>query len=276
MAPVEPVVIQDSAFRKQISDLNLSVVSSPGLTIKHVPFSKPYTVRALYSDGTPAGNFQITVSYPESRSGESIIYGTSSIKTDTTGTAVFNPPVPDCAFDSHILFQPSIPSADPELAKIAAGASVQAPWKVRTDFIGKGGIICLVDCDLKGSPSSSKLLISMMTSGFTNIGNVDFSKEIKSGNQQAVYDAAHSLVGNSAAFFVYGIVKYAKPVEKTADGFTCELEGDIICLDMKNGKQLYSMHKTTGPVVEKTEWKLPDTAKQILAKEITASIIYGM
>jgi len=273
---VQQIIPENDLFLEKMKGVSLSVASAPGTTIKHKAFSAPYVVKAVRSDGKPVAGLKITVTYPESRDdGSSIVNGTVSIETDDTGTAVYTPSIPEYAFENEVLFQPAVPSSDPAVLKVAKQVSVTAPWKVRTDYMNKGGIICLVDYNTKGSPSSSKLLITLINKGFSNVGNVDFTKEIKSGNQQAVYEAAHKLVGSSASYFIYGTVKTVDPVTKTASGFTCSLEGTIFCLDMKTGHQIFTAQKTVS-IQEKAEWKVIDTAKEELGKVLAEAIMYGM
>ena len=268
-------------LRSLIKDITLSVISKPDATVKHVPFNRPYKVKAAYADGTPAKNFSITVSYPDSKNNDSVVYASTILKTESNGEISFTPPVPSCAANSTVLFRPSVSVTDPDIIKLAADAGTESAWKVRTDYAKKGGIICLVDYDSKGRPvmnnsiSSSRLLMELINSGFSNIGNADFSREIRDGNQDTIYQAARKLVGGSAAYFIYGTVKYIKPVEKGNDSYSCSLNGDVVCLDMSTGKQLYSARRAV-TAQDKAEWKVLDAARSALAKQIATAVIYGM
>ncbi|MCR5290566.1 MAG: hypothetical protein K6E51_11275 [Treponema sp.] len=270
----EPTPSPFEQFLVDNADITLIVSSSPKSTTKKKTFSKPYSINVLHNNA-PVPGYEVSISYPVSRDGDSITFATTTAVTDSNGAISFMPEIPTYSFDSEITFQPAVHTSDPQILKEVAAMSVKAPYKVSTDYIGKGGILCLVDSDASGSPSSSKLLKHLLNNGFYNVGNADFNRQIKTGNQQAVYEAAHKLVGNSVGFLIYGTISYENAIQKTADGYTCTLTGDIYCLEMKTGNQLYATKRSV-TVTAQTQWQLIDTARDTLTKEIAQAVIYGM
>ncbi|MFC2281886.1 MAG: hypothetical protein ACFNLN_09975, partial [Treponema socranskii subsp. buccale] len=70
----DPADIEQNEFLTKISDIALNVVSFPKQTVKHVPFSSAYTLLVKDADGKEVSGMSITVSYPVSRTDDSIVY----------------------------------------------------------------------------------------------------------------------------------------------------------------------------------------------------------
>jgi len=80
-----PDVIEQNEFLTKISGIALNVVSFPKQTVKHVAFSSAYTILVKDADGKEAAGMPITVSYPASRTDDSIVYDTTVLTTDENG-----------------------------------------------------------------------------------------------------------------------------------------------------------------------------------------------
>ena len=273
-APVIPEPTPAEKFLAENADTTLSVTSVPAATVKHKAFSKPYKV-SVTKHGAPAADYRLVVSYPVSKDGDIVFYEKQTISTGADGIAVFTPGVPEDSFNTHVTFMPAVSSSDPEVVKLVSDMSVEAPWKVSTDYKYKGGIISVMETDARGSPFSSKLLMDLVGKGFANIGNGDFTREIKTGNQQTVYKAAKNLAGGSVGFLIYGTVKPEGAAVKTADGYAYSLTGEIYVLDMKTGRQLYKTIRTVS-VTDAAQWKVLDVAKDALASELAEAVLFGM
>ncbi|MDE5799324.1 MAG: hypothetical protein K2H73_09990, partial [Treponemataceae bacterium] len=70
-------------------------------------------------------------------------------------------------------------------------------------------------------------------------------------------------------------VRYAQPIQKTADGCTCTLSGDITCLSMKDGSVLY--HTTrTATASDAREQQALAKARADLTRQIADAVYYGL
>ncbi len=257
-----------------LPDLVLEAGAAPAQVRTGQEFSSPFSATVIHeAAGTPAEGIIVTVSYPEGRLNDDVTFATTTLTTDGQGLVTFTPPSTDFTCDSQITF--SVESK-------TGTKSVSVPYKVRTDRHNKGGTISIVDYTKDGTPvrdnsrSASALLTAFLRNGFSNVGLIDFVNEIHSGNQQRVYQAAKDILGNGSNFFVYGTVKYNGDIVRDGSTYTIPLVGDIICLDMKSGRQLYH---TVVEVVGTggSEWAALDNARNgLYGPEAAKRIIYGM
>lgn len=239
-------------YRDAARDITLSLAGAPSGTVKGKQPGTPYTVRALRTDGSAAQGLAVTVQYPVSRENDDVTYGSALLVTADDGTASFTPPPPAQAMSAELRFFPALPeiavdadSAQAELEGIAAEKTLSVPYKVRTDYLAKGGSIALVDYSSSGRPvtdnsmSSSALLAALMRKGYVGIGNADFTRQI-TGDRSGLYSAAKSLFGGASSFLIYGTVKYSQPPHKTDSGYAAGIMVEIACMDMRDGSTMYS------------------------------------
>ena len=268
-------------YKQQIEGISLVKVSAPKETSVAKQFSAPYVIKAEKS-GAAVPQLQIAVSYPDSRSENEIIWGLELLTTGDDGTVSFLPPISKNSFNSDIKFYPAGDITNPEIEKLALQASLSIPYKVKTNKQNSGGTIAIVDFAQNGKPitsnsvSSSALLMALMRHGFTRIGNADFTNAILKDDSEQVYKVAKSLLGNNSAFLVYGTVKYEQIVTKNDDGtYSCSLIGNISCLNMQDGKLLYSTEEKIS-VTENKEWDCLPKARNELAEKLSQDILYGL
>lgn len=279
-ASVKPTAYQ--LYKDKIDGIALNVHSAPKATTKGRAFSSPYSVKVTKSaDGTPAEGVELTVRYPVSKKDDEIQYGETKITSNGNGTANFTPPVPQLTVNGTVTIFPAGDTADEDIATAAELAGVTAAYQVRTNLLQAGGCLAIVDFSQNGTPittrsdSSSSVLTEMMKKGFVRVGNIDFTKEVATGDKDRVYNAAKPMIGGSSAYLVYGTVKYQAPVAKADAGYTCTLVADITCLNMKDGSVLYHTVKTASATDEK-DWQVVPKARADLAKQIADAVYYGL
>lgn len=272
----------ESLYAKKIQDITLSVHSYPNETVKGKAFSAPFSFKAVKSDGTPASGLELSITYPETKINGQLGFALANLTTDSNGTVTFIPATPSYSFNSEIRAYPSGDITNPEIQKLAEKAAVKAPYKVRTNRADKGGTISLLDFNSSGKPvlndssSSSSLLMCLMRKGFTRIGNADFSASILTDDVSNVYKVAKALVGNNSSYLIFGKVTYLSPAEKNAEGkYSLTLEGNVTCLDMKDGSVLCQI-KTTGSSTESTQSACIVAARKALAENLAQEINYGL
>lgn len=268
-------------YKDKIEGIIISSISAPKETSKNKAFSQPYSFKVTKNDN-PVPNFQLSISYPESKKNDIVNFGLEVLTTDESGIVTFNAPIPKSTFNSFVKVYPDGNVTNSQIAELADKVSVSVPYKVKSNLLYSGGTISIVDFAQSGKPitnnsvSSSLLLMSLMKLRFTRIGNVDFSTEILNGDSAALYKAAKTLLGNNSSFLIYGTVKYESPITKDDSGkFSCTLIGKITCINMKDGAILYETEKKVS-VLEDKDWNCLPKAREKLAEEFATSILYGI
>lgn len=274
---IEPEVKIPTAFelyKEKTDGITIKIISSPSETTKGKAFSKPYEINVSDKNGNAASNFEIRVKTPFPS--EKIV-----ITTDENGAASYFPPVPEKSSYSEIKFFPDGDMSDTEIAEEAEKLSASAPYKVQTNMKSAGGVIAVVDFSKSEKPitsnpvSSSNLLMSLMKLGFTRIGNIDLTNDVLKDDPLSLQKKARAMVGNTAAFLIYGTVKY-KSVEKKEDGTTTvSLIGKIKALDLKTGEILFEEEKDSS-VNGKNEWNALRDARKNLADDFASDLKYGI
>lgn len=237
-------------------------------------FSSDFAATVLDKDtGNPVEGVTVTVQYPTSSVNDEVTFATTELTTDSQGVVSFTPVDTSFTCNSSVTF--SVESRNgTERAAI--------PYQVRTNRHNKGGSIAILDYSQSGAPvrdnsrSASALLTSLIRNGFSNVGLVDFVNEIHSGDKDKVYEAAYKLIGNNSSFFIFGTVKYNGEISKVDGQFHVPLVGEITCLEMKTGEELYH---TVIEVVGKgsSEWAALQNARMdLFGPQVAAGIIYGM
>jgi hypothetical protein len=268
----------EKEFKNKISGIDFSVSSAPKQTTKNVSFASPYIVNVKDSSGCGIPDFSVTVSWPFSRTDDSIVYETKILSTDKNGSLVFTPDIPKYSFDDSITFYPTPVSSEPTILQAAFAAGISAPYEVRTDYAKKTGVIYVFDFDENGKAgtNSQYLLREFINSGI-RIGNSPIAtSNYLSKPIESLYKATYNIVGNAYAFMICGSIKYVKPVEANDDGkYVCQLEADISCIDMKDGSVVYSTHQTESAAAD-SKYKVVDTCRNSLAAKTAHAVLFGM
>lgn len=268
---------QESAFKELVDSIELKVVSKPKTVYAKKPFNTSYVVNVSNAEG-PVKDFDITVSYPTSRTNDTITYNNIQLKTDEKGNITFSPDVPKFAVKDEVTFYPTPVSSNSAVVQAAYNAAVKAPYAVKSNYVTYPyGILFVYDYNESGKPTTNNftLLQSLRNSG-VSVGNAPvsstsyFSKPISE-----LYTATHSIVGNAYNFLVSGTFKYAEPAVEAEGSATVKLVADITCVDMKNGNILYQT-KIEDSATDKTKWNAEQKCKKTLAEKVSDAIIYGM
>lgn len=272
------VDIEQSEFLTRISGIALNIVSFPKQTVKHVPFSSAYTLLVKDADGKEVSGMSITVSYPVSRTDDSIVYDTTVLITDENGRIEFMPAVPTSAFDEAVIFYPTPVDSNPETAKAARAVSVTAPYKVRTDTTKKTGILYVFDFDENDRvlTNSRYILRDFINSGVRSGNSPIPSPDYLNQSIDSLYKATRAIVGDSAGFMVSGSIKFVAPLQRQDNGtYACTLVADVVCIDMKNGEVLYKTRQTASET-EASQYLAAEACRKKVASQTVHAILYGM
>lgn len=267
---------QEQEFLSKLADLELKLVSSPKGIVQTQAFKAPFVVKAENSNG-PVADLDITVSFPSSKTKDSVIFDTVQLKTDSLGQISFKPDTPGCAVKSEVTFYPTPVNSTSEMIKAATNNAVSAPWLVKSVNVWSQGLIYVYDFNEKGNPgSNSTYILSKLRNNGVNVGNSPISStSYYEKPVSQLYKDTYAIVGNSCKFMVFGSVKFAEPVVESANGFSCKLVADIKCIDMKNGSELcqFTITETNS---DKNRWTCIDKCKSNLSEKVAEQIIYGM
>ena len=267
---------QETEFIKKLSDIDIKLISSPKPIFQTQNFKTPYTVLVEDSNG-PVSDFDITVSFPSSKTKDSVIYETVQLKTDSEGKISFKPKTPEFALKDKVTFYPSPVNSTQAMVNASYDLAVTAPYLVKSSNLWYQGILYVYDFNENGKPTSNstQLLTTLRNSG-VNVGNAPISSTSYYDKPMSqLYKDCFAIVGNSCRFLVAGSIKFAEPVKETENGFTCTLNADISCFNMKNGEELCAF-QITETVSNLNRYKATSECKNLLAEKIAEEIMYGM
>lgn len=257
-----------------LPNLSIAAGKTPARIRVDQTFATDFTATVLDEDtDSPAAGIPVTLRYPAGRLNDTVSFATRELTTDGNGMVSFAPPDTSFTCDSQVTFSVESKGGTKE---------VSIPYQVRTDRHNKGGVISIVDYTRDGRPvrdnsrSASALLTAFIRNGFSNVGLIDFVNEIHAGDQQKIYQAAKGMIAGSSNFFVYGTVKYNGDMAQEGSGYLIPLVGELTCLDVKTGKELYH---TVIEVVGRgsSEWAALQNARMdLFAAQAAESILYGM
>ncbi|MGI5096221.1 hypothetical protein IZU27_05170 [Treponema socranskii] len=273
-----PADIEQNEFLTKISGIALNIVSFPKQTVKHVPFPSAYTLLVKDAEEKEVSGMPITVSYPASRTDDSIVYDEIVLTTDENGRIEFMPEVPTSSFNAVVTFFPTPVNSNPETVEAARAASVTAPYKVRTDEAKKSGILYVFDFDENGRAltNSRYILRDFINSGVRSGNSPIPSPNYLNQSIASLYKATRAIVGDSSGFMVSGSVKFAAPSERKDDGtYACTLVADIVCIDMQNGAVLYKTRQTASESGT-SQYLAVEACRKKIASQTVQAILYGM
>lgn len=271
---------ESELYAKKLASVKISLASTPKETTKGKIFTSPYTIQVVDNEEKPVELFELSVIYPSSREDGKIVFAETAITTDSEGNASFLPPAPEFSFNSEISFFPKGNMEDAEIARLAKENTIKAPYKVQTNHKYSGGVIAIVDYNQNGkanmtnSISSSNILMSLMKLGFRGFGNIDISAQVVSGDNAKIFQKTKTLVGNGSKFLIFGTIKIDS-YDKSADGVTYKVTGQISCMDLTDGKISFATTETVS-YTDKNDWLALDTARKELATRIATEIKYGI
>ena len=270
---------QEIAFKVLVDSLELKVSSRPKTVYSNKNFDSPYIVTVTGKDG-PAKDLDITVSYPSSRTNDTITFNNIQLKTDSEGKITFKPEKSSFAVKSEVTFYPTPISSNSNIVQASYNAAVKAPYVVKSSYVTYPyGILYVYDFNEKGRPTTNNftLLQSLRNAG-VSVGNSPISDTSYFNKPVSeLYAANHNIVGNMYNFLVIGSFKYAEPAVENAEKSTAtvKLVADITCVDMKNGNVIYKTSFEES-ATDKTKWNAEQKCRKLLAEKATDAIIYGM
>ena len=144
---------QETEFIKKLSDIDIKLISSPKPIFQTQNFKTPYTVLVEDSNG-PVSDFDITVSFPSSKTKDSVIYETVQLKTDSEGKISFKPKTPEFALKDKVTFYPSPVNSTQAMVNASYDLAVTAPYLVKSSNLWYQGILYVYDFNENGKPST--------------------------------------------------------------------------------------------------------------------------
>ena len=187
------------------------------------------------------------------------------------------PPVPTFAVKDKLTFYPVPVNSSASMTQRAYAAGIEIPYKVKTSYLSKEGMLYAFDCNEKGqaTTNSFKLLQSLRNSG-VRVGNSPISSSSYLDKPvSSLYKATYDIVGSAYKFMIVGTVKFSEP-PSTSDGLTTvSLSANITCVNMTDGSILSTI-SVSESVTEKTKYAAEQKCRERLADKVTEEIIYGM
>lgn len=274
---------KEAQFKSLLETIEIKIVSTPANRTVYTgqPFPSPYIVSVSDHNG-PVKDFGITVSWPVSRNGDTIIYSTAQMQTDSSGRISFIPGIPSIAVNDTIAFYPTPVTSSASVVQASYASAATSPYKVKSKYMQyPGGILFVYDYNEKGNPTTNNFaLLQKLRNEGVNAGNApvsDTSYLIRPAED--VYKACISItqgeIKRATNFLVVGSFRWAKPAEENADGTTVTLTADVTCLDMSDGSVKYKT-KITESATDKTKWNAETSCRSVLAEKVAEKIIYGM
>lgn len=286
----KPIVVQNTSNQKEtefkalLSSIELKVVSGQNTKKVIYPgqdFASSYVLLVTDANG-PKADVEITVSYPASRSNDTISYGSVQLKTDAEGKITFKPEPSSIAVKDKVTFYPTPVSSTPAIVQEAYNAAVTSPYVIKSNYTKwPGGILYVYDFNENGKPTTNNFtMLQNLRNAGINAGNCpvsDTSYFNKSVNDlyKACIDMTYGEIKNSASFLIMGSFKHAEPVVENADSATVTMTCEVTCVDMKSCNVLYKT-SATETATDKTKWNAEQKAKKALADKVSEAIIYGM
>ena len=267
----------ENDFLAKLADIELKLVSAPKQTFKTREFWAPFVVKAENQNG-PVADFDITVSYPVSRKDNSIVYDVVQLKTDADGKISFKlTGAQTFATKDFVTFYPTPITTTSSVVQAAYDMAVKAPWNVKSDLTWYSGLLYVYDFNESGKPTTNSFyLLQNLRNAGVNVGNAPLSNASYFEKPLAdLYKDTKEIVGNSQKFMVFGSIKYLKPVEETANGYSCTLVADMSCIDMKTGDTFLTF-QIVETYEDTNKYKTVDKCKANLTEKVAEALIYGM
>lgn len=270
----------EDKFIKSLEGILITNTDTPKEVESGKSFAKPFTFQITSSDGTPVSDFAVTISYPASKSDNTINFATTDLRTDENGNVSFTPDKTSFAVKTKLTAYPT-PDTDSEtLLERVKKFSVSADWAVKSDIKSKGAALFVWDFNEKGRPENNSYNIQaeFRSRGITNVGNGPVNESSYIGNTKALYKDTYEIIQTSVyGYLIYGTIKYETPVTANEDGngYYCVLKAEIGILNMKDGSQVYSSeisHKAEG----KNWTECVSKAKDKLSELVVDDIMYGL
>lgn len=283
-APVveEIKITQEQIYAESISSILISQVSVPKNTIKGTAFSAPFVAKITDSEGNPLPSYEVSVSIPVSRNDGIIQFDKENIISAEDGTITITSGKPAIACKSEISISPAVPedldSEDETLKAAVEAKTLKLPYIVKSDIINKGTVLFVYDFNERNNPTqnSSTILSEIKKRGVWRIGNAPVSDKSYIGKPlKNLYEANYEIIEDEFGYLLYGTVKFETPVTEVEDGYSCTLKVDLVGIEMKKGKQVFSTTVTHSAVG--ANWnKCVSKCKDEIAVKVVDELMFGL
>ncbi len=282
-SPKREIVVTETPeekFLKSLEGISIQKVSSPKEILLGRNFSGPFVFSVTNADGTAAEGFNLTLSYPASKTDGAINFEKTTLTTDSEGKISFTADKPAFAVNTNVSVFPTPVSEDPELAEKLSAFTAQAAWKVKSDVALKGAVLFIWDFNEKDRPvnNSYNIQAEFRSRGITMVGNGPVNETSYIGKSAALYKDTYEIIGGSQyGYLIYGTIKFEQPVTALEDGsgYTCILKADIEAVRMKNGEKVYSS-SITYQANGKNWNECVSVGKDKLSELVVDDIVYGL
>ena len=271
-------------FIKSLEGISITKVSSPKEVNNGKSFAAPFIFNITKNDAALA-DFPVTVEYPVSKSADGINFIKSNLKSDENGNITFTADATTFAANTKIKAYPT-PSSDiadsegAELSEKLKPFTAEADWKVKSNIVTKGALLCIWDLNEKGKPGNNSYEIQskFRSKGITLVGNGPVSESTYIGKPQTLYrETLEYITPDAYGYLLYGTISFEQPVTANEDGngYTCIMKSEIEALSMKSGAKVYS--KTITYESNGKNWhECVSNGKSNLAELAVTDIIYGL
>ena len=270
----------EEIFLESIEGYSIKKISSPKEITLGRNFAEPFVFSVTKADGTAVENFNLTLTYPSSKTEGKISYTKTELISDSEGKISFTAEKPTFAANTKVSVYPTPVSEDASLAEKLTSFTAQADWKVKSDISSKGAVLFVWDFNEKDHPvnNSYNIQAEFRGRGITMVGNGPVNETSYIGKPKSLYKDTYDIIGGNAyGYLIYGKIKFEQPVTALEDGsgYYCILKAEIEAVSMKNGNKLYSSvisYESKGK-----NWnECVSEGKDKLSQLVVDDIIYGL
>lgn len=273
-------------FQTDLEKIEIKIKQEPAIPTKGNAFNKAFIFQIKDNENNPLPNYPLIIRYPGSKNNDEIFFSELNCKTDEKGELFFTPENTSFSCKSHIYIYPEIektPKYQNEIEKLIQNKAFKTAYLVKTNLTNAGGSICLADYDKNGKIvltngySTSALLGSLIRSGFTGIGNLEYYKEIDDGNIEVLLKKVKDLTRGSSKYLIYGSIEYANPpFLNDSKQYEVSLNCEIICVLLATDEELYRTKVQVTGFGNNESAALNDARNNKMNSLLTEKIIYGM
>ena len=290
-AGLEKVKADREKLSKALDLVGFEVVSAPGETMAGVAFKKDFSIRVYTLEQgvkKPLSGFSCVVSWPSVDADGGAIISEQTLTTSADGLATFTAPVPVKSGKDTLTIAAALSSRDSvlldsvNLRKEKGQLASAFAYVVSTRARSIPTTISILDFDKNGKAISSNnlsattLLAPLVKKGFSRIGMADFTAQLASGDEEALFKAAKALFGKAVQRFIYGTTRIDS-LTQNADGlWSCTVTARLSVRDFVNETTTYTT-TLSQTATGKTEAAAINAARVKLAGEdLVQALFYNL
>lgn len=259
---------EETEFIASMENVKVTFLQKPKDAAYNKGFATPYIIQVKDASGNALPNYSITISFPNGKKDKVISFGTVALVTDAKGTITFTPDKPDFSCTSEIKAYPTPISKKTQVVEAAKNVAATGRWCIKSKLISSKSLMFVWEYNEKDQPNTNAycILADIQNRG-ASAGNAPIVEESYLHKDPAVlYKANHDIVEDKFDFLIYGTLKFAGPVEKTDDGYKCNMVSEISVMDMHTGTVIYTNSFTNTTVDPKYDKAVSNCKKQIAIK----------